>query len=165
MIRRTILVAALTALPAVALAQPAPQRPRFTVADETAAKALVRSYFDAFTAKDYAAFRDTYFTAPFVLMQDGKYATLPNVAAVVDFYRGVRDPLDQADYSKSTAPEIRIQPITGTSAFAHIHTRRLRKDGSTLRENSEMLVLAKVDGRWKISGVLPEDMDRFLPLN
>jgi hypothetical protein len=133
--------------------------PMFSSADAAAATAVIHRYFAAFTAKDYGAFREV-FNAPFV--QGGReYRILPSLDDVMTMYRGIRDPLDQRDYSASKVVEMRVVPLHAASALAHLHWQRLKKDGSLLNEGAEVLVLAKVDGQWKITGVLGEDLRQF----
>jgi hypothetical protein len=163
-------LASLAALPLLLLAgpalaqpqapQPAPQpAPMFTPADAAAARAVIDRYFAAFSAKDYATFRQV-FTAPYV-WGGRQFTTLPTLDDVVQRYQAIRSPLEQADYSASKAVEVRIVPLSANGAFAHVHWRRLKKDGGLLNEGAEVLILAKVDGQWKLTGVVPEDLRQF----
>lgn len=148
---------ALIAVPAAAQA-PAPP-PMFSPADAAAATAVIHRYFAAFTAKDYAVFREV-FNAPF--LQTGRQiTTIPTLDGVMQLYEGIRNPLDQADYSASKATEVRLMPLHTNSALANVHWQRFKKDGGLLNEGAEVLVLMRVDGQWKISGVMGEDLRQF----
>jgi hypothetical protein len=160
--RLAILAASFAAVAAPALAQSPP--PMFTPADEAAARAMIDRYFAAFSAKDYGVFRQV-FHAPFVTTRERQLTVLPTLDAVAQMYEAIRNPLDQADYSSSQASEVRVEPLSGASALAHVHWRRMKKDGTLFDEGAEVLVLAKVDGTWKISGVLGEDLRQFRARN
>ena len=99
-------------------------QPTFTAGDRTDVEAVVRGYFAAFTAKDYTSF-GKYFQAPFV-----SFGREPVIVATLDEvitrYRGIRDPLDQADYSESNVAEVRVTGVTFERALANIHWRRLK---------------------------------------
>jgi hypothetical protein len=161
--RRLAILAALPLfLAGPVLAQPqAPRQPppMFGPADATAARAVIDRYFAAFSAKDYATFREV-FTAPYV-WGGRQFSTLPTLDDVVQRYQGIRNPLDQADYSASKVVEARIVPLHANGALAHTHWQRLKKDGGLLNEGAEVLLLAKVDGQWKLTGVIPEDLRQF----
>lgn len=154
-----VLAAALL-FPGAALAQ-APQAPppMFAEADAEAAKAVIHRYFAAFTAQDYGAFREL-FNTPYV-MGGRSLNALPTLDDVTRQYQGIRDAVGKQDYSASRAANIRIEPLSGTSALAHTHWERLKRDGSLLNEGAEVLMMTKVDGRWRITGVLPEDLRQF----
>jgi hypothetical protein len=160
MMRAVLLIAlaapAATALPALAAEQP---RPMFSAADAADATAVVHRYFAAFTAKDCGTMRAV-FNAPY-LMGGRELTALPDLDAVLQRYQAIRGPLDQADYSASKAVEVRITPLHAGSALANVHWRRLKKDGGLLNEGAEMMLVAKVDGQWKITGVLPEDLRQY----
>jgi hypothetical protein len=74
---------------------------------------------------------------------------------------GIRNPLDQADYSASKATEVRLIPLQTNLTLANVHWQRFKKDNSLLNEGAEVLVLMRVDGQWKISGVMGEDLRQF----
>jgi hypothetical protein len=142
-----------------AAAQPPVPRPMFTAADAAAVTATVHRYFAAFSAKDYGVFREV-FNAPFVT--DGRpMGIIPTLDLVIQRYEGIRDPLDKADYAVSKAVEVRLIPLRAESALANLHWQRLKKDGGLLDEGAEVMVLAKVDGQWKITGNLGEDLRQF----
>lgn len=139
-------------------AEPAPS-PAFVAADRAAIESVIHRYFDAFTRKDYGSFGD-YYQAPFLAF--GRDAVVvPTLEEVVQRYRGIRDPLDQADYSASKAVEIRITPVTVMRALANLRWQRLRKDGSVLDEGSEFMIMSKTTGTWKIAGVMGQQLALF----
>jgi hypothetical protein len=100
------------------------------------------------------------FTAPFV-MSGRQFQTLPDLDAVTAQYRGVRERLDGDDYSASRVAEMRVIPLSGRMALTPLHWERLRKNGALLNEGAETYVLAKVDGQWRMMGVLPYDLRQF----
>lgn len=160
--RRLLALVASLAFPWTAAAQPAspqPQQPMFSEADAAAAKATIDRYFAAFSVRDYPAFRQV-FTVPY-LMGGRALETLPTLDAVMQRYLAVRERLDKADYASSKAAEVRLTPLGDVSALANVHWQRFKKDGSLLNEGAEILLLAKVDGAWKLTGVLPEDLRAF----
>ena len=152
-------VMALAAAPAFAQAKRTPP-PMFSDADAAAVRTLIDRYFTAFSVKDYATFAQV-FTAPYLMAGREGLATIPTVEGVVERYKAIRVPLENADYSASQVVEMRLTPLSGRMAMANVHWRRLKKDGSLLNEGAEVLLTAKAGGQWKMTGVIPEDLRQF----
>lgn len=131
----------------------------FTAQDSEAIKSVIRHYFQAFTAKDYAAFGD-YFTAPFVLV-GRQPQVLPTIEDVIRTWRGIRAPLDHTAYATSKAVEIRVIPMNSERALANIHWQRFKKDGSLLSEGAEFYFVIKRSGQWKIDGQMGQQLALF----
>jgi hypothetical protein len=154
--RRTVLLAALALVAATpALAQP----PVFTPQDETAIRKVIDGYFAAITIKDYPAI-ETLAHAPYVVWGP-EFRTLPTMSEVMARYRRTGDSLNLPDYKLSRAIEVRVEPLHGRLAMAHVHWERLKRDGSRLNEGAEVLVMSKIDDAWKISGNFGEALREF----
>lgn len=145
----------LLTLGAGAQAPPAP----FGPADRTQIETVVHAYFAAFTAKDWAGMARV-FQAPFVSI-GVENVTVPTVDDVVARYRGIREPLDQQDYSQSLAAEIRVTETVTNRAIADVHWKRLKKDKTLLVEFSEFLLMSKTSGSWKIAGVMAHPLPLY----
>jgi hypothetical protein len=131
----------------------------FEAADKTAITDLINGYFHAFTVKDYTALPN-FFQAPF-LTSFSQASTIGTLDEVVQRYHDIRDPLDQTDYAASKVEEMRITAVSAKSALADIHWRRYKKDGSLFNEGSEIMVVSKSSGSWKISGSVGQDLSQF----
>jgi hypothetical protein len=154
--RRTALlfpVALLASTPA--LAQPSV----FTPQDDAAIRAVIDGYFAAITVKDYPTI-EKLAHAPYVVWGP-EFRTLPTMTEVMARYRQTGDSLNLPDYKLSRAIEVRVEPLHGRVAMAHVHWERLKKDGSRLNEGAEVLVMSKVDDDWKISGNFGEALREF----
>ena len=100
------------------------------------------------------------FQAPFVSI-GVENVTVPTVDDVVTRYRGIREPLDQQDYSQSLAAEIRVTATIANRAIADVHWKRLKKDKTLLVEFSEFLFMSKTSGAWKIAGVMAHPLPLY----
>jgi hypothetical protein len=159
--RRNALIAAalFLAAPAVALAQPPGPPPMYSPEDEAAIRSIVDRYFAAITVRDYAAIEQIAH-APYVIWGP-EFALIPTMDGVMERYRKIRDALDPSDYALSRAIEVRVKPLHGRVAMAHVHWERLKKDGGRLNEGAEVLVMSKIGADWKISGNFGETVRDF----
>lgn len=121
--------------------------------------ALINNYAKAFSTKDYDTIREEV-QAPFVNF-NGKIVTTLTIDDVVANYRRGRDSMDKMDYGSSKPYEMRITPLTDTTALVDIHWQVLKKDGSPLRQGGEVMMVSKSTGSWKLCGAMHQEPSEF----
>ena len=137
------------------------QQPRaFGPADKSDVEKVVRSYFQAFTEKNYDQIRDL-FQAPFVSFGGQGSVLSSSLEDAVKNYQKIRESLNATDYAASKAVEMRITALNNDSALVNIHWQRFKKDGSLLNEGSEFQIVSKASGKWKICGSMGQNLPDF----
>jgi len=150
------LLVAAAAVVSPALSQPAPA---FSPSDKTAVENVINGYFQAFTDKNYDRIRDS-FQAPFFGFSGGSVLAR-SLEDTVKSYRKLRESLSATDYAVSKVAEMRITALANETALVNIHWQRLKKDGSLFGEGSEIMVVTKTSGGWKICGSLGQNLADF----
>jgi len=151
-----VVVLALLLWPRTSQAQ---QSPRFGMSDKEAIEQLFDRYNQAFSMKDYPKLREQ-LQAPFVRFPAGVEA-LPTLEDAMNFYRTLRDSLDQQNYARSQMIESRITALSVDRALVNAIYRRYRKDGTVLLEASAVYFVSKSSGAWKVCGVFAQDLEAF----
>ena len=160
MLRRTgvALTAIVLLLPLTVMAQKDGQ-PSFGAADKTAIEQLFDRYVRAYSIKDYAKLREQ-LQAPFFRFPAG-VVVLETMDDVMNFYRNQRDALDEQNYARSRFVHSRITALAGDRALVNRTYRRYRKDGTVLLEASQIYLVSKSSGAWKICGTFAQDLEEF----
>jgi len=128
-------------------------------ADATLLKSMLRDWFSAFSAENYAAI-DRYFAAPFTLVGQ-KTVVLEDMTAVRDVWRRTREGLNGTPYAHTEALAIRVIPRSPTQAMLNIHWRRVNRDGSTQSEGAEFYLATKDSGRWLFNGNISQQLAAY----
>src|SRR5262245_40978503 len=136
-----VAVLALLLWPTTSLAQ---QSARFEVCDKEAIEQLFGRYNEAFSTKDYPTLRGQ-LQAPFVRFPAG-VEVLPTLEDAMNFYRTLRDSLDQQNYARSQLIESRITALAVDRALVNGIYRRYRKDATVLLEASAVYLVSKSSG-------------------
>jgi hypothetical protein len=132
----------------------------FTPADAADVRATVDRYFDAFSKRDFAAFNDL-FQAPFLVFGAGGGQLIETVNEVVARWTRVRTALDDRDYARSSATDVRVTALDGARALANVRWQRFKRDGGVLDEGAEFYAVCKNSGRWKLCGNLGQSLAQF----
>ncbi len=137
---------------------PIPQA-HFTAQDAATLRRMIRSWFMAFSAKDYSAV-GRYFAAPYTGIGN-RTLILPDLEAVRSIWQRTREVLNGTNYSHTQVLGVRVIPRSATQAVLNVHWRRVNKDGSTFDEGSEFYFASKKSGQWRFDGAMSQNRDLF----
>ena len=130
--------------------------------DKKEIEKTVTEYTEIFAAKAFDKLSGVLET-PFV----GVFGAGPIVMKTMDeltaYYRRIREPLDAGGYVKSTQmlSQGRLSVLSDTTALLNIPYRRYKTGGVLLEDGAMFYIFSKTSGKWKISGLLPQDPKWF----
>ena len=114
-------------------------------------------YNAALVAKDYAKLRAEYLYVPFTLTGQLIPQIITDLDIVLAGLRKTRDSLDALGYETSKVLNPRISILNSDAALLNCRIQHYKKDGSLIAERANFYILIKVNGAWKLGGVMPQD--------
>jgi hypothetical protein len=89
----------------------------------------------------------------------GESRVISNLDGVLAFYHTLRESLDQRGYPSAQPKGVaRISILTRDLVLANRAYSRYKVDGSLLEEVAAFCLVSKSSGKWKIAGVIPQDV-------
>lgn len=123
-------------------------------ADIAALKALYDDYLDAWNRKDLTALVQL-FAFPMVVGGNGRAPLgLPDAAAYLDRTGAIMADIESRGWVRSVLDEIHVGMMAAGTAVLTVHYHRARSDGSRLEGGTSNYLARKLDGAWKIVGMI-----------
>ena len=123
-------------------------------ADIAAIEALYDTYFDAWNRKDLNTLSGL-FGFPMVVGGGGRAPeSVPDAAAYRARMQAILDDIESRGWTRSVLDERHVGLMAGDTGVITVHYHRDRSDGSELEGGTSNYLTRKLDGRWKIVGML-----------
>ena len=131
----------------------------FTLSDREAINEMFENYSLSFGERDYVELRD-YLQVPFLYFPE-EPVVFENLDNVIKAYGNLRQALDELDYGYSKIIETRITALSSNRALVNKTYQRFKKDGTFLEKRAFLYIVSKDNGKWKIYGILEQDLSNF----
>ena len=112
---------------------------------------LVDTYVDAFIDKNYSKI-DEITDVPFVFVNNDETLSYSTKESLIERYKGIRESLDNSDYSHSQVISIDISPINDSIAKARIAYSRKDKSGEVFHKGQGVYLFRKKSNQWFLVG-------------
>ena len=112
---------------------------------------LVDTYVDAFIDKNYSKI-DEITEVPFVFVNNDETLSYSTKESLIERYKGIRESLDNSDYSHSEVTSIDISPINDSIAKARIAYSRKDKSGEVFHKGQGVYLFRKKSNQWFLVG-------------
>lgn len=121
-------------------------------------ESVLTEYTEIFSMKAYERLPDVCQT-PFIQVTDRGTVVMKTMQEVIASYRRSREALDATGYkaSRVTLADTRISVLSPTRVLVNLPYGRYKADGSLLERGSGYYILSKSSGKWRITGMLPQD--------
>lgn len=123
-------------------------------AEIAAHHALYDTYFSTWNRKDVDALADL-FAFPLIIGGGGRApVTVPDAAAYRARMNVTLEDLESRDWTISILDEMHVGLMAGDSGVITVHYHRDRADGTLIEAGTSNYLTRKIDGVWKIIGML-----------
>lgn len=115
---------------------------------------LYDTYFSTWNRKDVDGLSDL-FAFPLIIGGGGRApVTVPDAATYRDRMRGLLADLEARGWTKSILDELHVGLMAGDTGVITIHYHRDQADGTLIESGTSNYLTRKIDGQWKIIGML-----------
>ena len=112
---------------------------------------LVNTYVDAFIDKNYSKI-DEITEVPFVFVNNDETLSYSTKESLIEWYKSIRESLDDSDYSHSEVTSIDISQINGSIAKAKVAYARKNKSGDVFHNGEGIYLFRKKEDQWFLAG-------------
>ena len=108
-------------------------------------------YYEAFINKNYADIKSITQT-PFIAVGNQETLTFQTKDELIQYYKSVREPLDELNYSHSENYYRKIQFLNDSLALVESSYGRLNKSGEVFHTGRGIYLYRKSDNNWFLTG-------------